>query len=100
MQVAFPPVSQQGNVVARSEAVAAARQLAEATAALLSGNRHPSEREMAGIRAIALALAADFRGEDDSQAGRFRTLAATVTLLQQRDRGTAAIGESIVLATA
>jgi energy-coupling factor transporter ATP-binding protein EcfA2 len=81
------------------QAVAAA-QLAAAIAPLLSRHQHPDAQEAARIRTAALALAADSAGKDDSAADVFRTVAATVTLLQQRKQGIAPIGESIVLALA
>ena len=72
-----------------------ALQLADAVARLISGHQHPDPREAARIRTAALTLAADSTGKDDSAADVFRTVATTVTLLQQ---GVAPIGESIVLA--
>jgi NACHT domain len=56
--------------------------------------------EVAGIRAVTLALASESVGKDVPAATAFRTVAATVTLLQARQQGTAKIGESIILALA
>ena len=65
----------------------------------------PSPPEAAALRAVALALtsgaagAASGGGEGASDAdGVLRTVAATVTLVEDRGRGRATAGESIILA--
>jgi NACHT domain len=78
---------------------AGASLLADASAALFNGHRHPGVPEAAAITAVALALASDSAEiGDDKALSVFRTVAATVTLLQHREQNTAKIGESIILA--
>ena len=74
--------------------------MAACSAPLLSGHQHSSVPEAAGIRAIALALASDTANRNGDAVEVFLGAAATVTLLQQRERGEAGIGESVILALA
>lgn len=74
--------------------------LAEALAHLLNRRQYCGAPKAAAIRMVALALAADSAREDLNAAEVFSTVAATVTLLQQREQGIAPIGESVVLALA
>jgi hypothetical protein len=79
---------------------AGADHLADVSAPLLSGHQHSSVPKAAGIRAIALALAIDTANRNGDAVEVFLGAAATVTLLQQRERGEAGIGESVILALA
>jgi hypothetical protein len=84
---------------------AGADRLADASAPLLSGHQHSGESEvvtgyLAGIRAVALALASDAASRDGNAVEVFLAAAATVTLLQQREQDKARIGESVILALA
>ena len=54
----------------------------------------PSPPEAAALRAVALALADATAGESDV----LRTVAATVTLIENRSKGSSTTGESIILA--
>jgi NACHT domain len=79
---------------------AGANWLADASVQVLNGNEHPDAAEAAVIRALALALASDSDDGDDNTVNVFRAVAATITLLQQREQDKAKIGESITLALA
>jgi hypothetical protein len=74
--------------------------LADAAAPLLGSHCPPADSQAASVRLVALALAACCAGRSDEAVAVLQTLAATVTLLQMRAEGTAAIGEGIVLALA
>lgn len=65
----------------------------------LIGSKHQrlDAVELAEIRAVTLALASESSYKDVVAVDVFRTVAATVTLLQNRQQGTAKIGESIIL---
>jgi hypothetical protein len=72
--------------------------LAEISTPLLSEHQRPGAPEAAGIRFLALALACDSVSTSDGVGDTFRSIAATITLIQHRERGNAKIGESIILA--
>jgi hypothetical protein len=77
--------------------------LTDACAPVSSTHRPPAPPEAAALRAVALALAdgataqGSTRRETDA-AAVLRTVAATVTLIENRSRGEAKAGESIILA--
>ncbi len=73
-------------------------QLAIAVASLTGRGMNPADPQAAGIRTIALALAADLTRPYYFH--ELPELVATVTLLQQRAQGRAPIGEAILLALA
>jgi hypothetical protein len=66
---------------------------------MLTGHEPISGHDAAGMRVIALALAAETGSDKDLQS-TYQSLAATVTLIQQRQAGSAPVGEAIVLAIA
>jgi hypothetical protein len=72
--------------------------LADACAAMYRTHRPPDPTEAAALRAVALALAdgATVPGADGP--GVLRTVAATVTLIENRNTGRSKTGESIILA--
>jgi hypothetical protein len=77
--------------------------LTDGCAPLSSTHRSPGPAEAAALRAVALALAggAPVSGgtaQGTDAAGVLRTVAATVTLIEKREKGEATAGESIVLA--
>jgi hypothetical protein len=77
--------------------------LTDGCAPLSSTHRPPDPQEAAALRAVALALAdgAPVSGgaaQGTDAAGVLRTVAATVTLIEKREKGEATAGESIVLA--
>ena len=74
--------------------------LSDVTAPVFTAHQPPAAAEAAALRAVALALANGpaIGGTDPS--GILRTVAATVTLIEQRSKGEAAAGETIVLALA
>jgi len=74
--------------------------LGDATTPLMTGDR-PVADQAPGLRAIALALAAETSASYSQTAiDALYVVAATITLLQQRERGQAKVGEAIVLALA
>lgn len=75
-----------------------ATRLADTAIPVLTGSQAVGPLQGAGIRAIALALAADCSQDDIHFVRVFRELAAMVTLLQRRAEGTAAASEALVLA--
>ncbi len=68
--------------------------------AAISGESEVVTGYLAGIRAVALALASDAASRDGNAVEVFLAAAATVTLLQQREQDKARIGESVILALA
>ncbi|HEY1822613.1 MAG TPA: NACHT domain-containing protein [Trebonia sp.] len=77
--------------------------LADACGPMSAAHRPPTPPQAAALRAVALALAdaatTSGAGADGSDAAAvLRTAAATVTLVEQRSRGEAKSGESIILA--
>lgn len=89
----------------------ALRRLADACAPLYGTHQPPSPAEAAALRTVALALAvgaaepgAEPRAAEpgaESRAARvLRSVAATVTLVENRSKGESATGETIVLALA
>jgi NACHT domain len=64
----------------------------------LSGLHPIADPQAAAVRALALGLAADGTRRDPTSTSVFQSLAATVTLLQQRARGQVQAGEALVLA--
>jgi len=68
--------------------------LTDACAPMCAAHVSPSPPEAAALRAVALALADATAGESDV----LRTVAATVTLIENRSKGSSTTGESIILA--
>lgn len=74
------------------------RRLAEACATISDTHQAPGPPDAAAQRAVALALAASVR--EPGAPDVLRTVAATVTLVENRTKGEPALGESIILALA
>jgi hypothetical protein len=74
------------------------RQLTDACAPTCDTHRPPSPAEAAGLRAVALALADTAAATGSDAREVLRTVAATVTVVEQRGRGESSPGESIILA--
>lgn len=72
--------------------------LTDACASMCSTHRPPSPPEAAALRAVALALADGATASGTDASGVLRTVAATVTLIENRSRGESKTGESIILA--
>jgi hypothetical protein len=72
--------------------------LTDACAPLSSTHRPPSPPEAAALRAVALALAGRATVPGADAPGVLRTVAATVTLIENRGKGESMAGESIILA--
>jgi NACHT domain-containing protein len=72
--------------------------LTDGCAPLSSTHRSPGPPEAAALRAVALALADGVAVPGADAPGVLRTVAATVTLAENREKGEAKAGESIVLA--
>jgi hypothetical protein len=73
------------------------RRLAEACAPLSGAHQAPDPAEAAALRAVALALADDGDGDKDAP-GLLRTVAATVTVVENRSKGLTVPGEAIIVA--
>jgi hypothetical protein len=84
--------------VASWHQVTGLRQLADSCAPTCDTHKPPSQVEAAGLRAVALALADSAAATGSDAAEVLRTVAATVTVVEQRGRGKSAHGESILLA--
>jgi len=76
------------------------RRLADACAPMSSTHQSPSPPEAAGLRVVALALAASATSSSSDAAGVLRTVAATVTLIENRSKGESTTGEAVILALA
>ena len=63
-------------------------------------HQSPSPPEAAAIRAVALALADGATVPGSDAPDILRTVAATVTLIENRSKGESKTGESIILALA
>jgi hypothetical protein len=72
--------------------------LTEACAPMTTTHRPPDPAEAAAVRAVALDLAGDTPGGGADAAAVLRTVAATVTLVENRSKGESKAGESIILA--
>jgi hypothetical protein len=73
--------------------------LTNACARPFTEHRAPAAPEAAALRAVALALAdGTAAGPGADAAGVLRTVAATVTLIENRGKGESAAGESVILA--
>jgi len=72
--------------------------LTDACAPMYSTHRPPDPTEAAALRAVALALADGATGPGADAPSVLRTVAATVTLIENRNKGTSKTGESIILA--
>ena len=72
--------------------------LTEASGPLSATHRTPAPPEAAALRAVALALAGGAPAGEPDAPGVLRTVAATVTLVENRSRGESKSGESIILA--
>jgi hypothetical protein len=67
----------------------------------MSGTHQPpSPPEAAALRVVALALAGSATVPGSDTPGILRTVAATVTLIENRRKGGSNTGESIILALA
>jgi len=80
-----------------TEATGLAR-LTDASMPLASTHQPPGPPEAAAFRAVALAMAGDVTVPGADAPGVLRTIAATVTLVENRARAEATTGESIILA--
>jgi hypothetical protein len=81
-----------------SQATGLAR-LTDACARPFTAHRPPAAPEAAALRAVALALADGAAAGPGSDAGGvLRTVAATVTVIENRGKGESAAGESVILA--
>jgi hypothetical protein len=58
----------------------------------------PSPPEAAALRAVALALADGATASGSDAPNVLRTIAATVTVIENRNKGESKTGESIILA--
>jgi NACHT domain len=76
------------------------RRLADACVPMCGTHQPPSPPEAAALRAVALALADSATVPGPDAAGVLRTVAATVTLVENRSKGESKTGESIILALA
>jgi hypothetical protein len=74
------------------------RQLADALTTTYGTHQPPSPAEAAGLRAVALVLADAAAATESGAREVLGTVAATVTVVEQRSRGEASRGESIILA--
>ena len=78
--------------------VAGLSRLTDACALMCSTHRPPSPPEAAALRAVALALAGGATEPGTDGPGVLRTVATTVTLIENRSKGRSKTGESIILA--
>jgi hypothetical protein len=78
--------------------VAGLRRLTAACAPMYGGHQPPSQRESAALRAVALALADAATVPGSDAPNLMRTVAATVTLVEDRGKGKSNTGEAIILA--
>jgi NACHT domain-containing protein len=76
------------------------RRLTDACVPMCGTHQPPSPPEAAGIRAVALALADSATAPGSDAPDVLRTVAATVTLIENRSKGGSKPGESIILALA
>jgi hypothetical protein len=74
------------------------RRLTDACAPMYGGHQPPSQRESAALRAVALALADAATVPGSDAPNLMRTVAATVTLVEDRSKGKSNTGEAIILA--
>jgi hypothetical protein len=74
--------------------------LTDACAPMSSTHRPPSPPEAAALRAVALALADGATGPGTDAAAVLRSVAATVTLVENREKGESRVGESVILGLA
>jgi hypothetical protein len=72
--------------------------LADACVPMCGPHQTPSPPEAAALRAVALALADGGTVPSSDAPGVLRTVAATVTLIENRSKGESKTGESIILA--
>jgi hypothetical protein len=83
----------------REEAlVAGFRHLGDACVPICGTHQAPSPPEAAALRAVALALAGSAAVPGFDAPGVLRTVAATVTLIENRSKGESKPGESVILA--
>jgi hypothetical protein len=88
-----------GNPSDWSQATGLSR-LTDACAPMSSTHRPPSAPEAAALRAVALALADGATGPGTDAPAVLRAVAATVTLVENRDKGESRVGESVILGLA
>jgi hypothetical protein len=74
--------------------------LTDACVPMCAAHRPPGPPEAAALRAVALALADGATGPGTDAPSVLRTVAATVTLIENRSKGESKTGESIILALA
>jgi hypothetical protein len=70
----------------------------DACVPMCATHQSPSPHEAAAIRAVALALADGATVPGSDAPNILRTVAATVTLIENRSKGESKAGESIILA--
>jgi hypothetical protein len=90
--------SHRGNGSPESDRVTGLGRLADACEPLSGPHQPPSPAEAAALRVVATALAAGTAGPGADAAGVLRTVAATVTVIEDRSKGESKPGESIILA--
>jgi hypothetical protein len=76
----------------------ALRHLADACAWVYDTHQAPETTEAAALRVVALTLAGDATTPGTDAPGVLRTVAATVTVVENRSKGESPTGESIILA--
>jgi hypothetical protein len=76
------------------------RRLADACVPMSGTHQSPSPPEAAALRVVALALAGSATVPGSDAPSILRTVAATVTLIENRRKGESQTGESIILALA
>jgi hypothetical protein len=92
--------SRTGDGVPDENRAAGFRRLADACAPMCDTHQAPSPPEAAAMRAVALALAASAGVPTPDIPDVLRTVAATVMLVENRSKGEATTGESVILALA
>jgi hypothetical protein len=76
----------------------ALRHLADACASVYDTHQAPEATEAAALRVVALTLAGGATAPGTDAPGVLRTVAATVTVVENRSKGESETGESIILA--
>jgi NACHT domain-containing protein len=89
--------SRRGNGSAESDRVLGLHRLTDACLPMSGTHQSPSPAEAAALRVVATALAGG-AGPGSDAPGILRTVAATVTVVENRSKGEAELGESIILA--
>jgi hypothetical protein len=81
-----------------SDRVIGLSRLTQACAPISSTHQPPSPSEAAALRVVATALAGAAAGPGSDASDVLRTVAATVTVIENRSKDDAKTGESIILA--